>query len=159
MAGVADDPAKAVEARRVAGELEHPDEAEERRVAPPEQDVEQPGQRPQEIEDAAERHRPGEPRAPMRAMLARRGRGGEEPRDIFAGEEQADEVKDDIEPGVVGLPHLRLGIGEHDGDTGHDHRVMHAARRARRPPGRLGLHDPVKAVAGHAAIVDRFSKR
>ena len=60
---------------------------------------EHPGKGADQVEDAAERYRPGEPRAPWAASARRPGAAGrgDQPQHIFGDEESADDLEAGVE--------------------------------------------------------------
>ncbi len=82
----------------------------------------------------------------------RRPRRRSQANHVFGKEERRGELEPAIERRAVGLPPQRLGIGEHDRDSGGDHRMVHDAKHPRRSARGFGLQEPVEELAVHARL-------
>ena len=110
-------------------------------------------QRAEEIEYAAERGGPGEPRWPLAAGRCTGSSGRRnQTKHVFGKEERADDLKPGIEHAAISLAPLRHRIGEHNADPRRDHCMMDAAEDPRASSASLGLQELVEAVLVHAAF-------
>ena len=108
------------------------------------------GKRPDKVANAADRNGPGEPRAPSTALPGTKifqCRG--QSKDVFGKEEPADDLERAIERSGPGQPPFCDRIGEHDGDAGHDHRMVNAAKHPGGSAGGLGLKELIEPLATH----------
>ena len=151
LAGVADHPAERRQARRIADIFEGPDKAEQTDLRPLLYRHDS-GQRADQVEQPAERHRPEQPGSQRPAMLAdRRRRRGNQAQDVFGDEKGRHDIKTRAQDkAVVGLDRC-FRLGEHDRDPDGDHRVMHRPEDPRLRIPVVRIEDAVQEPQVHRA--------